>query len=403
MRTMVFIGTSKSGSSREAIRAAERLGFYTVLFTRRKLNLEQRAEFSDVHELISIDLDDVPSMREKIKQLQKQGKIIEAIVSFVDGLVYTAAVLSEEFCHTDLSKEAILKMEDKIQTRNALQKTPFNMNYAIYKQGSLSFFIEENELTFPLIVKAPHSAGSKDVLKVDRKSEFESCVNKLKQKYPGSPILVEEYIDGPQYLVETLVYQNKVNIVAIIEQEISKEQRFIVTGYSLLAKVEEHLYESLSRAVISIIRMLGMKNGACHLELKFHKNQWKLIEANPRISGGAMNKMIEVAYGINLAEQIIKIAIGEAPSLQKTYKKFVFTQYITLTSSGELQLVTGRNRAWRYEGVDDVYIKPKRGTYLHPPLSMGHRYAYVMASSSTKEEAKTIAKAAAKEIHFHLY
>lgn len=142
MRTMVFIGTSKSGSSREAIRAAERLGFYTVLFTRRKLNLEQRAEFSDVHELISIDLDDVPSMREKIKQLQKQGKIIEAIVSFVDGLVYTAAVLSEEFCHTDLSKEAILKMEDKIQTRNALQKTPFNMNYAIYKQGSLSFFIE---------------------------------------------------------------------------------------------------------------------------------------------------------------------------------------------------------------------------------------------------------------------
>ncbi len=66
-------------------------------------------------------------------------------------------------------------------------------------------------------------------------------------------------------------------------------------------------------------------------------------------------------------------------------------------------MVTGRNRAWRYEGVDDVYIKPKRGTYLHPPLSMGHRYAYVMASSSTKEEAKTIAKAAAKEIHFHLY
>jgi biotin carboxylase len=403
MRTIIFIGSSKSGSSREAIRAAERLGFYTVLFTKRKLDLEQRTEFPDVHELISIQLDDMTTMREKIKYLKKQGKIIEAIISFVDGHVYRAAILSEEFCNRSVSTEAILKMEDKIQTRNVLQNTPFNIKYAIYKGEPLSSFIEKHDLTFPIIIKSPYSAGSKDVLKAECESQLKTYVNKLTQKYPTVPILFEEYIDGPQYLVETLIYNNEINIVAIIEQEILKEPRFIVSGYSLLAKVDENLYKNISNTVISIIKNLGIKNGPCHLELRLHRNQWKLIEANPRISGGAMNRMIEVAYGINLAEQIIKIAVGEEPSLQKKHEKFVFAQYITLDSSGRLQQVTGKNRALRHEGVNEVFIKPKKETYLHPPLSMGHRYAYVIASAFTKEEAKKIAKAAAKEINFHLY
>lgn len=226
-------------------------------------------------------------------------------------------------------------------------------------------------------------------------------VTKLQRKYASSPILLEEYIEGPQYLVEALVYNNEVHIVAIIEQEITVINPFIVIGYSLLAKVPKHLYESISHAANAIIKKFGMENGPCHLELR-HNWQWKLIEINPRISGGAMNKMIEAAYGINLAEQIIKVSLKEKPVLDKKRENYVFTQYIILSSNGILQKVTGRNRASRHPGVIEVFIKPKKGTYLHRPTSMGHRYAYVMAVAPTQESASKIAKTAAKEIQFHL-
>ena len=56
MRTIVFIETNKSGSSREAIKAAERLGFFTVLFTNRQKFIQQRTEFPEVHQMILVEL-----------------------------------------------------------------------------------------------------------------------------------------------------------------------------------------------------------------------------------------------------------------------------------------------------------------------------------------------------------
>lgn len=45
MDTIVFIETNKSGSSREAIKAAEKLNFFTVLLT-KKQNLLMNALYS---------------------------------------------------------------------------------------------------------------------------------------------------------------------------------------------------------------------------------------------------------------------------------------------------------------------------------------------------------------------
>ena len=44
---------------------------------------------------------------------------------------------------------------------------------------------------------------------------------------------------------------------------------------------------------------------------------------------------------------------------------------------GKLVKVTGKNRSSNIQGVDEVYIKPKQGKILRPPLSMGDHYGYV--------------------------
>ena len=64
--------------------------------------------------------------------------------------------------------------------------------------------------------------------------------------------------------------------------------------------------------------------------------------------------------------------------------------------------MTGKYQALQHDGVEEVYIKPRKGMILTPPLSMGHRYGYVLSSAGTLAEAKTIAENAAKEICFHL-
>jgi biotin carboxylase len=150
------------------------------------------------------------------------------------------------------------------------------------------------------------------------------------------------------------------------------------------------------------VSSLEFQNGAFHLELRLTEDGWRLIEINPRISGGAMNKMIHAAFGYSLVEETLKLLMGESPSLVKNTNHYVFTQYVILEHSGILKQVTGKGRAAATPGVAEVYVKPKRGTYVTTPLSMGHRYAYVIARGETLEEAESIAKHAANKIIFHV-
>jgi biotin carboxylase len=255
---------------------------------------------------------------------------------------------------------------------------------------------------YPLIVKAPASTGSKDVFLVEDKLQLETVVQSLKTKDDNQRVLIEEYLDGSQYLLEVLVQNGIGHLVAVIEQEISKQDRFIVTGYGLLAMVDKKMKQSLVQVVKSIVKAFNMQNGSFHLELKSVNGQWKLIEINPRISGGVMNRLIEVAFGINLVEETIKLYTGQKVTLRKQKAKFTYAHYLTVQSKGRLKKVTGKQRALRHEGVEEVYIKPRKGAFMTPPLSMGHRYGYVLASAYTLTEAKTIAKNAAEEIQFHL-
>ncbi|MFJ8118839.1 ATP-grasp domain-containing protein [Bacillus mycoides] len=404
MDTIVFIETNKSGSSREAIKAAEKLNFFTVLLTKKTKFIEERDTFPDVHQMIFTDINDYDNIITTIEKLNKSGKNIKGIFSFIDPFVYLAARLSEKFCSNIVSTEAIYRMENKILTRNVLKDSPISLNYLIYKPTEpLSSFLKKNKkINFPLIVKSPKSSGSKDVLLVKNKNQLILSIQSLLKKLPNEEILLEEYVDGPQYLVEILVQNGKVHIIAVIEQEITLFERFIVTGYSLLGQVDKGLYNSLFNAVNSVIQTFNMKNGACHLELRRINDMWKLIEINPRISGGAMNDMIEIGHGINLVQETIQLMLGNKPLLNKKQHKYVYTHYLTVKSKGKLIRVTGKNRSSNYPGVAKVYIKPKKGAILKPPTSMGHRCGYVLAASNFKTEAKKIALKAAKEISFEI-
>ena len=115
-----------------------------------------------------------------------------------------------------------------------------------------------------------------------------------------------------------------------------------------------------------------------------------------------MNKMIQAAFGFNLVEETLKLYLGETPSIKPKCRNYVFTQYLVVSKKGVLEKVTGKQRAKNSPGVVEVYVKPKKGTKLIPPLSMGHRYAYVIAKGSSMEEAEKFAENAANEIKFHL-
>jgi biotin carboxylase len=404
MQTIIFLGSNKSGSSRDAIKAASEMGFFTVLLTDKRKWMKQREEFPDVHQLVVMKrLSDREEIYTQLSKVNSQGKQVKAFVSFIDPYVSLAAEISKELGLPEVSVGALFNMEDKTRFRDVLKNNPVSPHFSICcLDSNEDELFEEHVKKLPVILKSPVSNGSKDVIRVDSREDFSKAVAYFKNQPAPPPLLIEEYVSGPQYLIEVLVHQSKTTIVAVIEQEISSLNRFIITGYHMPAALKEDVRGTLTDAIGHIMNDIGLSHGTCHLEMRRTEDEWKLIEINPRISGSAINQMILESTGISLVKETLKLYLGEDPDLTPSKNEYVSAEFITVESPGRLVKVTGKNKAKRINGVKKVYVKPRKGSVLNPPLSMGDRYAYVLASSSDPLEAKKIAKKAAGQIKFYI-
>ena len=131
MRTIIFIGLNKSGSSREAVKAANELGYYTVVFTNQEKQIQQRSEYQDVHQLTLVDTSNMEELKEHIRLLQLRGNEIIVITSFVDNYVHLASSLADEFCTNVISTEAISIMENKEKTRTFFSNQSFTPRFKL--------------------------------------------------------------------------------------------------------------------------------------------------------------------------------------------------------------------------------------------------------------------------------
>jgi len=404
LNTIVFIGSNKSGTSRDALAVSKQMGYYTILLTDRKELIRQRDEFPEVQEMIFFEnLFNKEGVSQFLDELKERDQQLRAVISFTDPFVSYAASIAKERGLTDISVPALIKMEEKTCIREQLNELPVTPQYFIVSvKKPFTKLVDDYHSFLPLIVKNPISNGSKDVLMANTREDLKAAFQYFEKKFPGKNVLLEEFVNGTQYVIEVLVCQGRISIAAVIEQEIMNGERFIITGYSYPAQLTSIEKNKLKTAVGEILNQLGLTNGSCHLEMRLTEGEWKLIEINPRMSGGAMNRIIFEGTGINLVKETINLYLGEAPSLKETKSMYVFAKFITINSRGRLMKVTGKNRASAYEGVKEVFIKPRKGAILTKPFSLGDRYAYVLASANTAEQAKKISEEAAKEIKFYL-
>jgi biotin carboxylase len=396
MNCIVFIESHKSGPGYDGLTAAKALGYETALLTGRYA--KYREHFTNADSVIPCNTYDLEEMRNALAELEKTGRTLCAVVSFTEGFCHAAALLAREYNAVPFSPQAILTMQDKILTRKAISGTSLSPFFTELKNGEPL----KGAVGFPLVLKEPMSTGSRGVVWVNDAETLEYGRGKFNERHPSKALLLEEYIFGRQYLVEVLVVKGTPYIAAVVEQEITRGMRFIVTGYRFVHNYGRNCPKHLEAAVGKIVKAVNLTNGPCHLELIHNGEEWKLVEINPRISGCAMNLLIETATGISLVKETLKLALGLEINLTPRRCTEAFVQYVTVEREGFLLKVTGRNKALSCTGVRHVYVKPSRGQLLVPPLSMGHRYAYVLATGKTAEAAKHNAKHAAGLIRFYV-
>lgn len=177
----------------------------------------------------------------------------------------------------------------------------------------------------PLFIKPRIGRGSRNVFKVKNKDEMNVLLKYLNfQDIKCQELLIQEYLPGKEYTVDT-VFDSKGNVVVAVPRERIRTSG----GASFIGRTEKnhHLIELVGK----ISRELAFF-GPVNMQFKKDKSGHpKLIEINPRCSGGMA---ITYSSGINPPKLTLDLLNGKEiakEDLQWT-EKTIFRHMVEINS-----------------------------------------------------------------------
>jgi len=171
------------------------------------------------------------------------------------------------------------------------------------------------------ILKPRRSAGSQGVYKctseADTRRAFEAITSESTIfGEPNPDVLVQEFLVGKEYVVDTVSRQGEHKVVAFWEYD-----KITLHGSSFVY-LDDHLFESadgrkeaaLASYVAQVLTALGVKHGPCHAEVMWLAGEDRpcLVEvgARPHGAGGNFPRLCDPVVGYNQLDVLLDSALG---------------------------------------------------------------------------------------------
>lgn len=245
----------------------------------------------------------------------------------------------------------------------------------------------------PVVVKPVSMQGSTGVERVDTPEQWRDAVRRRDDE---GPLLVEGYVEGPEYSVEALVRDGQVLFTNLTRKETTGTPFFVElfheAGHGARHPVLRKAADELCRGVVAALR-LG--TGIAHLEFRARADDDLVImEVAVRTPGDHILEIISLAHDFDVYEACLRMALGEPPRLPPAGRE-------PARSAGSLFL--GTDRAGVLAALDlsdwaaqkDVVHHAARlapGTAVRPAENSGDRLAYAVLACPEATELVSLAE-----------
>jgi biotin carboxylase len=241
---------------------------------------------------------------------------IDRIVPLDDFDVETAAMLREHLRVAGMGDSTARYFRDKLAMRTKARDeglaVPEFLHVLNYRK--LTDFM--NRVQPPWVLKPRSLAGSMGIKKIASAQEFWAALELLGDQQ--SYYLLEQYVPGDIYHVDTIVYESEV-LFAIASRygrppmEVSHEGDIFTTRTLPRGSAEERPLLALNERVL---QAFGLRRGVSHSEfIAGRDGTLYFLETSARVGGAHIADLVEAATGINLWAEWAKIEIagGKTP------------------------------------------------------------------------------------------
>ena len=313
--------------------------------------------------------------------IEKYG--IDAIVTAAtDKPLVMMARLAEKYGFPFYSVETAQWSTDKFQ-----MKERFELGGVPHAQGRLISKVEEAEgLVFPVIVKPRDNSGSRGVKLCRSKEELESSMNEALEVSKLDTVLVEEFIEGPEYSIEGLHHDGKSKVIQFTEKKTTEFPYNVELGHIQPANISEENQQKIREIVSKIGKAMNYVNCPSHTELKINERGIFVIETSPRLGGDYITSTLTpLSTGVNLEDELLKIALGGTINPQPEAVQYSGVRFFDFEEGSIIKHAPTEEFVKTWPHVVDFSFSLKEGEKINRITSSLNRYGHLILTAGNRE------------------
>jgi biotin carboxylase len=343
-------------------------------------------------------------MAEVLHGLQREARIA-GILSSSDYFVESAARLAAEHSLPGEDPSAIATCRNKAAQRQRLQEAGLRTPQFACVHSVQEAMAALEKLGLPLVVKPTVGSGSVGVrlcCSPAQVAEHAGALLARKVNERGMPLpaelLLEEYLIGPEFSVETLGQ----SVLGITRKHVSQEPFFVELGHDFPAGVSRELAESMIEVAQEGLRALGVAWGPAHVELRLTESGPTIIEINPRLAGGFIPEIVRLAFGVDPVRETMKLVVGQPADILPVHNECSSIRFLTPSRDGVISAITGLNEAARVDGVVDVQTYRRVGDRVGIENDFRDRIGHVISCAGKEVQAASLSELARSKINIEV-
>lgn len=330
----------------------------------------------------------------------------------IDGVIHPCSEvamnvmgrINDELQLSGISKEMAIRATNKHLMREAFEK------YGAPSPKSLLTKDEEDawqifceQFTTTAILKPSRNSGSRGIAKVEKgiaKDGFIELYRRALDESRDHSVLIEQFIEGPEFSVEVIVWQGEPHVLAVTDKKTTEAPYFVELGHNQPSVFHEEIQQKLKDGAIAGIKALRLSNCAAHCELKVQDGEAYLMEIGARMGGDFIStELTHLSSGIDMVAATINVVLGMVPNLQPTEPKHgVCIRYFT-PKPGKLVSINNVE-ALNDPHVYDAEIYHQVGDMIPEVKSSLDRSGHVIITDDTVGRAIERAEKFLEEVKF---
>lgn len=309
--------------------AARRLGLPVVLLTDHRLEHLEYFGREPEHAPARIIECDVFNPLSVIDVLHGEGIRPAAVFSNSDHLQTSTALVAEAFGLPGKPWRVCYAAKNKAAMRERLRALGLPTPWF---ESLLPGQSVPAGAPWPLIAKPREGVASMDVQLCANAAELQHYLHAFWQRHPGRAVLLEEFLRGPLFTLETLGDRRRTQAVGGFDVTLSEPPHFI----ELEARWDGPAGTRQRQQALAQILAFGVDFGVCHSEFILTERGPVLVEINYRSIGDGREFMLDRMFGHRWFDTILRLHLGQPLEPLQPSSRHALVRYYVAGEEGRL-------------------------------------------------------------------